>query len=482
VPESSSPPAEASVALGTEAPRAAPSDGRPTPGSRPPEAREAPRRTPGGRASRETHPTDPPAGPSGLGSGRHRPNSARDVVVVGAGPAGAAAAYWLARAGYDVAIVEKAVFPRAKTCGDGLTPRAVRQLLDMGLAAQLGRAHPYDGLRATAQGQTLELRWPTHPGLPTTGLVLTRFDLDQLVAGQAVAAGATLFEGHVAEPLFEAGVVTGVVARPKTGGRPLRLAARYVVVADGSNSRVGRALGASRQRSWPLGMAIRSYWASPRSSEPWLESHFALSGEDGRPLPGYGWIFPLGDGRVNVGVGLLTTSGRARGVNTTRLLDTFVRSVADDWGLDPDRPLTPPTGGKLPMGLAVGPRVGPGYLLAGDAAGAINPYNGEGIAYGYETGRLAAWAIGRAFETDGDLSAYEERLRTLYGGYYRLGRGFVRVMSQPSLLSGALRIGLRSKVVMEPVVRLMANLLRPDDAGPAELVAAALGARGPAPR
>ena len=172
--------------------------------------------------------------------------------------------------------------------------------------------------------------------------------------------------------------------------------ARYVVVADGANSRFGRALGTARDRDQPMGMALRGYYTSPGHDQPFIESHLDIRDGDGEVVPGYGWIFPLGDGRVNVGVGLLSTDRRWKGVNTSTLMDHFVAGAPEEWELSPATCLGPPTGGKLPMGLAVGPRVGATTLVVGDAGGSINPFNGEGIAYGYETGRLAAASLGEA--------------------------------------------------------------------------------------
>ena len=133
-----------------------------------------------------------------------------EVLVVGGGPAGAATAYWLASAGHDVLVVEKKTFPREKTCGDGLTPRAVRQLHDMGLGERLEDFHRFNGLRALAHGITLELEWPEHPDLPSFGYVVRRRDLDQMVAEIAVKAGATVWEdAEATAPIIDRGLVRG---------------------------------------------------------------------------------------------------------------------------------------------------------------------------------------------------------------------------------------------------------------------------------
>jgi geranylgeranyl reductase family protein len=404
-----------------------------------------------------------------------------DVLVVGGGPSGSACAYWLATAGHDVVMVERKRYPREKTCGDGLTPRSVRQLEDMGLGEELaGAGHRYAGLRSHGFGRTLELRWPDHPDLPEYGYVITRKDLDALVAERAAKAGATVWDGAEAvEPVVENGLVTGASIRSKYGDGPAAaVRARYTVVADGANSRFGRSLGTSRDRSYPLGMAIRGYWSSPRHDEPWIDSWLDIRDKSGNVLPGYGWIFPVGDGRINVGVGLLSTFNQWKAVNTTHLLQSFAEYAPSSWEIRPETACGPPTGGRLPMGLSVSPHVGPTWILAGDAGGAINPFNGEGIAYAYESGRFAAEAVDLALAT-GDgmaLRTYESRLRSEYDLYYRVARAFVRVIGHPELMKILASTGMRSRSLMEWILRIMANLLRPDEMGPAEAAYKALAA------
>ena len=414
-----------------------------------------------------------------------------EVLVVGGGPAGAACAYWLAEAGRDVLLVEKKRYPREKTCGDGLTPRSVRQLYDMGLEEALAGHHRFDGLRSLAFGKTLELRWPEHPRYPSHGYVVTRKDLDHLVAQRAEKAGATVWaESEAVAPLLDGASVVGAVVRRKGGGEPAEaeVRARYVVVADGANSRFGRALGTSRDRSYPMGMAIRGYYGSPRHDEPWIESHLDIRDRSGTVLPGYGWIFPVGDGRVNVGVGLLSTSKRWKSVNTSHLMESFAAYAPESWGIRPETSCGPPTGGRLPMAFSLSPTIGPSHLVVGDAGGAINPFNGEGICYAYETGRMAAEAVAEALAA-GDpraLEAYPRRVQEEYALYYKVACAFVKIIGHPSLMRALVSTGMRSRTLMEWVLRIMANLLRPDELGPAEaaykaVAAIARMAPGPAP-
>jgi geranylgeranyl reductase family protein len=395
-----------------------------------------------------------------------------DVLVIGGGPAGSAAGFWLAKAGHDVCVLERKAFPRDKTCGDGLTPRAVHQLRAMGLEPAIAaHHHRHDGLRAVAHGITLELPWPEHPVFPSYGYVVRRRDLDQMVADHADGAGATVLASTEAvRPLLRDGLVTGALVKDKASGETREIHARYVIVADGSLSRFGRALGAARNKSYPQGIAIRGYFESPASTDPWIESCLDVRDRQGQSMPGYGWIFPLGDGTINVGIGLLSTFKGYKDVNTTHLMTEWAATAPERWGIDPDAMLAPPTGGRLPMAGSVNPKVGPNWLLVGDAAGSINPFNGEGIDYAYETARMAADLIDEAIRTGTatPLARYTTLLDDEYGLYFKVARNFAKIIGQPVLMRELTRVGMRSQSLMEWVLRIMANLLRDDELGPAE--------------
>jgi flavin-dependent dehydrogenase len=197
-------------------------------------------------------------------------------------------------------------------------------------------------------------------------------------------------------------------------------------------------------------------------------------------------VFPVGDGTVNVGVGLLSTFAGWKDVNTTHLYEAFCETAPARWGLSPDTACGPPTGGKLPTGLSVFPKVGPTWCTVGDAAGAVNPFNGEGISLAYETGRLAADAIDEALRGGSGLAlaGYPARLEERYGLYFKVARAFVRAIGNPAVMRELTRVGFYSRSLMEWVLRIMANLLRPDELGPAEVayrLVEALVAVGPEP-
>ena len=400
--------------------------------------------------------------------------SSGEVLVVGAGPAGAAAAYWLARDGHEVTLVERKTFPRDKTCGDGLTPRAILQLAEMGFDFSVPGFHRITGLRSYAGDRVmLEMNWPEHSRFPRWGGVIRRRELDQQVADLARGQGVTIREKTEARPLADNGALKEVELR--ANGTAERIRPKVVIVADGALNRFGRHLGVTRRKDYPLGLAARGYYRSPRSSDPFLESQLDIRDSSGATMPGYGWVFPLGDGTVNVGVGLLSTFKRWKQSNTTKMMADWVEAAPDYWGLSEESRLTDPVGGALQMSFSRSPLVGPNWLVIGDAAAAINPWNGEGIAYAYETGRMAARLAGEAVAGDSEaLAEYPRLLDREYGLYYRTARVFVKLIGRPAVMRTLAHTGLRNRPLMEWTLKVMANLLDEDEKGIGERVFGAL--------
>ncbi len=393
-------------------------------------------------------------------------------MVVGGGPGGAAAAYWMARDGLEVVVAEKKSYPRDKTCGDGLTPRAVKQLIDMGFDFDVPELHRIDGLRSYAGELTLEIPWPQHTVYPDWGAVIRRSDLDMQVAMLAEKQGAVIRQRTEATPVIVDGRLDAVTLTERDGEETttIELRPKVVVIADGSLARFGRALGTARRKDYPYGLAVRGYWSSPNSKDAFLESQLDIRDAEGRSLPGYGWIFPLGDGAINIGVGVISTFKGWRDVNTSKVLDAYLADLPDHW--QPTEQLTDPVGGKLPMSFSVGPKAGRNWVAIGDAAGAVNPFNGEGIDYAYETGRMVARHIAAAVAADDltILQRYPRQLEDEYGAYHRVARAFVIAIGNPKLMRTLTRTGIRSKPLMEWVLKVMANLLEPEDIGMAERV------------
>jgi geranylgeranyl reductase family protein len=413
-----------------------------------------------------------------------------DVVVVGAGPAGATVAYHLAQAGVDVALLEKTAFPREKVCGDGLTPRAVKSLVTMGVdvSPEGGWMHN-KGLRILGGGMRLELPWPDLAAYPSYGLVRPRADLDEVLARRAQKAGARLRERTtVNAPLLDerTGRVVGVHARAEETDIAVR--APVVVAADGGSGRLALALGLTRRTDRPLGVAVRTYYRSPRHDDDWLESWLELwddSGERPALLPGYGWVFGVGDGTSNVGLGILNTSQAFGQVDYRALLRRWLASMPPEWGYLEDNRTSPIRGAALPMGFNRTPHYTRGLLLVGDAGGMVNPFNGEGIAYAMESGELAAELVVQALGRTGAarervLQSYPPLLQQAYGGYYTLGRLFVRLIGHPAVMQLATRHGLPHPMLMRFTLKLLANLTDPRDGDAMDRVINALTRMAPA--
>jgi geranylgeranyl reductase family protein len=417
-----------------------------------------------------------------------------EVIVVGAGPAGSATAHRLAAAGRDVLLLEKAAFPRDKVCGDGLTPRAVRSLMEMGvdISPEKGWARN-NGLRIMANGRTYELPWPELERFPSFGLVRARMELDEILARHAAAAGARLEErAKVLAPTRDerTGRVTGVVVQPvddrgRAAGPKVTRTAAVVVAADGVSSRMGVAMGFGRRADRPMGVAVRAYAPSPRAAEPWMESWLELR-SDGALLPGYGWVFGLADGTVNIGLGILNTSEAFQNVDYRDLLRRWMRETPEGWALREHADSVPIAGMALPMGFNRQPHYGRGVLLVGDSGGMVNPFNGEGIDYALEAGALAGARIDaalsepRAEGREAQLHRYAEDLKAHYGGYYTLGRWFVRAIGNPTVMKLATTYGMPVPVLRELALKLMANLTDTEEPDAMDRLINALSQAAPA--
>ena len=367
-----------------------------------------------------------------------------DIAVIGAGPAGSSAAAWSARGGAKVALFEKAARGRDKSCGDGLTPRAVAECRRLGI--DLDGFHRIDGLRVQAGRTVREVLWPDGV-FPPVGAVAPRAQFDAMVMQSAVDSGADLRENAPAEPWFEDGRVVGVISN----GEHIR--AGLTVIASGAGSPAARAVGATRVSSSPFGLAIRAYIPSTRADDRYMEACLTVEGPDGALIPGYGWVFPAGDGVVNIGVGALSTMKNFSDLNLNTMLDAYTAQVRDSWGLGEF--VARPKAWRLPM--HVEHRGGPGWVVVGDAAGLVNPFNGEGIDYALESGRHAAECF--LAEPGTAWAAYQAVLRAEYDPVFATARRFAWVIGRPRLLRALLGLALSTGFTMRLVLDIMANLV-----------------------
>lgn len=419
-----------------------------------------------------------------------------EVIVVGAGPAGSTVATYLARAGIDVLLLEKSAFPRDKVCGDGFTPRGVKQLIDLGVdtSPEAGWMHT-KGLRIFTGDLTLELDWPDLTDLPPYGLNRTRHDFDDLLARTAVQAGARLQERTtVSEAITDerTGRVVGVQAKEGEQRRPVSYRAPLVLGCDGVSARLALSVGIEKDERRPLGVAVRRYYTSPRHDEQYIEGHLELwdrSNPD-KPalLPGYGWAFPLGDGTVNVGLGTLSTSQSFRKTNYRALLRSWLDSTPPEWGYREENAVGRIGGAGLPMGFNRTPHYRDGLLLLGDAGGMVSPFNGEGVAGAMEAASLAAEHVVHALarpegpSRERVLRAYPQALAEAMGGYYQLGNLFAKAIGKPRIMRMATKYGLRIKPLIPLVYKGLSGCYDSSGGDAVDRLVAILSKVTPAPR
>lgn len=342
-----------------------------------------------------------------------------DAIIVGAGPGGATAATFMAEAGLRVLLLDKDRFPRDKVCGDAISGRSIDVMRDLGVTEQLLQAdslHCWGITFAAPSGKAVSIPITEDRGqLVPPAFVCTRHRFDQILFERACTAGVDIRQQTTVDGLlWENDHVVGV--QVKQAPNPQSIRAKLVVGADGAYSAVVRALGMPQLEEKYYAAAVRAYYEDVVGfhEKNFMEIHFLDV-----CVPGYFWIFPMGRGRANVGVGMLSRDVKARGVQLKDLLDACVAHPRFGGRFQAARRVGVVKGWGLPLGSKPRPMAGHGWMLVGDAASLIDPFTAEGIGNAMASGRSAAQWAARACEA-GDVSA------AFLAGFEREVQGYLR--------------------------------------------------------
>lgn len=321
-----------------------------------------------------------------------------DVVIVGAGPGGSSAAYFLARTGMDVLLLDKSEFPREKTCGDGLTPRALGVLREMNILAAIeGRGHRINGIEiVNTQGQAIRMPIPQKDGLPEYLIILPRLILDEQVLNCALSNGANINSGVRVDSIENDGQFATVVGIHNK--RSIKFRARMVTLATGANLKLPKTLGLLDRPALML-KAARAYFEGVSDDSDYVQAHF-----ENVPLPGYGWVFPTSEDTANIGVGYWAHSLAARKRSSVQsAFNEFIQGSNLKRILANARLTSPVKGYPIRVDFPCARTFAEHILVVGEAAGLVSPLTGEGIDFALQSGKLAADHIVSMFNR-GDLS------------------------------------------------------------------------------
>lgn len=383
------------------------------------------------------------------------PYETADVIIVGSGPAGATTGFLLAEEGVDVLLIDRAIFPRDKSCGDALGYHAVQMMEKLGLGEWLrsGNYNPHRRfLLSSPDGSRASI--PVPPDLQGYGYNVPRLNLDSKLVETAVAAGASLHEGvRITAMEYLEGDCVRLAGEHSASGKLVKYKSRMVIAADGGKASFTRQLGLAQQR--PDWVAVRAYYEGDTGDRGQLEIHWEQS-----VLPGYGWIFPSDGGRANVGIGAYTRDVRKYNLNLKKLLETFIEHNPHAQArLGEAQRVTAIVGHPL---RADAPDVRPfldHVLVVGEAAGLVHPLSGEGIGPSMISAELGARFALRALERGefnaSALAAYGEAFHTRFDRLHRLARLARAGINRPWILNRTIQRAGHDDVYAELFYRIM---------------------------
>lgn len=335
-----------------------------------------------------------------------------DVIIIGAGPGGAAAATFLANSGANVLLLDRADFPRDKTCGDGLTPRCVAMLEELGVLPEVQEfSHRINSARIFApNGRCVETTLKRHGRIPDYMLVSPRFQLDETLLRKAIASGANFRGGAKVTGIRQQ--QGGIMVTAREGREELTYAGRLAIIATGASQGLLKKSGFIDTAPEPI-IAARAYYEGVRGIGDSFDFHF-----DGVELPGYGWLFPLGEGRANIGLGYMPDGKAVPARNIRKMLGEFVSRPAFAPMLAAATRTTEFRSYPIRTDFATARTYRQRAIVVGEAAGLVNPLTGEGIDYALESGKIAAqhaaqWLADDDFDA-ARLAAYDQALRDKY--------------------------------------------------------------------
>lgn len=379
-----------------------------------------------------------------------------DAVVVGAGPGGSAAAHFLSRRGLDVLLLDRAEFPRDKTCGDGLTPRALRVLQQMGILDDVARLGcPVEGYEVVAPNGRA-----TRAAIvgPHTALVVPRLTLDEVILRRAIASGAR-FEGNVKASRVEPGSDGARVITE----RGAAFEARVAIIATGAATSVLTKSGILKHKPKAL-LAARAYFEDIQQD---VADQFQLR-FDGVPMPGYGWVFPVGRRAANVGVGFMPGK---RPRHATEIFDGFIRQTALKTLLRGARQNGPLKGYPIRVDFLKSTTFARRTLVIGEAAGLVNPLTGEGIDYALESGLIAANHIAESALEGNWEAEYDRLVRERFAKVFQFSEWIRDWYCKPLLLNRLVPLANRRPELRQLLASIVLGEREPRGYGPATMAA-----------